>query len=203
MPPKRRSPPSARSTRVRPVLTTASRSGSKRKSPARSNGTCGNKWSSIAPPCAAWRPRLKPWRDTNRALVVLASINRALREEIETLDRAHRDQIAALYREAQELKDIRKHWQEWRTGFEERRARQRNPHAADHFRAARRLPASRHIAGAKFSRNCSACSTANSPTLSTAPRRRAEAGVGRPGRNPPPVRKTHSQRAEGDPPENS
>lgn len=61
--------------------------------------------------------------DTNRALVVLANHNRALREEIETLDRAHREEMAALYREAQELKDVRKHWPEWRAGFEERHSR--------------------------------------------------------------------------------
>jgi O-antigen chain-terminating methyltransferase len=61
--------------------------------------------------------------ETNRALAVLANHNLALREEIATLDRAHREEMAALYREAQELKDIRKHWPEWRAGFEERHAR--------------------------------------------------------------------------------
>jgi len=60
--------------------------------------------------------------ETNRALAVLASHNRALREEVASLDRAHREEMAALYREAQELKDVRKHWHEWRAGFEERRA---------------------------------------------------------------------------------
>ena len=59
--------------------------------------------------------------ETNRALSALASHNRALREEIATL--AHRDEMAALYREAQELKDIRTHWPEWRAGFEERHSR--------------------------------------------------------------------------------
>jgi O-antigen chain-terminating methyltransferase len=61
--------------------------------------------------------------ETNRALAALAIHNRALRDEIVTLDRAHREEMAALYREAQELKDIRKHWPEWRTGFEERHSR--------------------------------------------------------------------------------
>lgn len=68
--------------------------------------------------------------DTNRALAVLASHNRTLREEMAALGRAHRDETAALrqemstlYREAQELKDIRKHWPEWRAGFEERHSR--------------------------------------------------------------------------------
>jgi 2-polyprenyl-3-methyl-5-hydroxy-6-metoxy-1,4-benzoquinol methylase len=60
--------------------------------------------------------------ETNRALAALASNNRALREQLATLDRAHREEMAGLYREAQELKDVRKHWQEWRTGFEERHA---------------------------------------------------------------------------------
>ncbi|HEV1288107.1 MAG TPA: hypothetical protein VNU44_22465, partial [Bryobacteraceae bacterium] len=61
--------------------------------------------------------------ETNRALAALANHNRALREEIATLDRAHREEMIALYREAQELKDIRKHWPEWRAGFEERHSR--------------------------------------------------------------------------------
>ena len=60
--------------------------------------------------------------ETNRALAALASHNRALREEIVTLDRAHREEMAVLYREAQELKDVRTHWVEWRNGFEERRS---------------------------------------------------------------------------------
>jgi 2-polyprenyl-3-methyl-5-hydroxy-6-metoxy-1,4-benzoquinol methylase len=60
--------------------------------------------------------------ETNRALAALASHNRALREEAASRDRSHREEMAALYREAQELKDVRKHWQEWRAGFEDRRA---------------------------------------------------------------------------------
>jgi 2-polyprenyl-3-methyl-5-hydroxy-6-metoxy-1,4-benzoquinol methylase len=48
--------------------------------------------------------------DTNRALAALASHHQALREE-----------MAGLYREAQELKDIRAHWAQWRVGFEDRR----------------------------------------------------------------------------------
>ena len=58
---------------------------------------------------------LEALAETNRALAALASHNRALRE-------AHREDMAGLYREAQELKDIRRHWYEWRAGFEERRA---------------------------------------------------------------------------------
>jgi 2-polyprenyl-3-methyl-5-hydroxy-6-metoxy-1,4-benzoquinol methylase len=65
---------------------------------------------------------LEALAETNRALAALASHNRALREEIAIADRAHREEMAALYREAQELKDVRKHWSEWRVGFEERRA---------------------------------------------------------------------------------
>jgi 2-polyprenyl-3-methyl-5-hydroxy-6-metoxy-1,4-benzoquinol methylase len=60
--------------------------------------------------------------ETNRALAALASHHRALREEIAALDRARREEMAALQREAQELKDVRTHWTEWRVGFEERRA---------------------------------------------------------------------------------
>lgn len=60
--------------------------------------------------------------ENNRALAALAGQIGVLRNDAATLDRAHREEMAALYREAQELKDIRKHWAEWRTGFEERRA---------------------------------------------------------------------------------
>ncbi len=60
--------------------------------------------------------------ETNRALAALASHNGALCEEVAALDRARREEMAALQREAQELKDVRTHWAEWRVGFEERRA---------------------------------------------------------------------------------
>jgi O-antigen chain-terminating methyltransferase len=60
--------------------------------------------------------------ETNRAMAALAAQHRAVREEMALKDRAHREEMAALYREAQELKDVRTHWSEWRTGFEERRA---------------------------------------------------------------------------------
>ncbi len=62
---------------------------------------------------------LEALSETNRALAALASHNRALREELATF---RRDEVAALHREAQELKDIRTHWSEWRTGFEDRRS---------------------------------------------------------------------------------
>jgi O-antigen chain-terminating methyltransferase len=69
---------------------------------------------------------LEALSENNRALAALAGQVRdqigSLRNDVATLDRAHREEMAALYREAQELKDIRKHWGEWRTGFEERRA---------------------------------------------------------------------------------
>jgi 2-polyprenyl-3-methyl-5-hydroxy-6-metoxy-1,4-benzoquinol methylase len=48
--------------------------------------------------------------DHHRALAALISHHNALRQEMQTL-------VA----EAQELKDIRRHWAEWRVGFEERR----------------------------------------------------------------------------------
>ena len=53
---------------------------------------------------------LEALADANRALAALASHHQALREE-----------MAGLYREAQELKDIRAHWAQWRVGFEDRR----------------------------------------------------------------------------------
>jgi 2-polyprenyl-3-methyl-5-hydroxy-6-metoxy-1,4-benzoquinol methylase len=62
---------------------------------------------------------LEALSETNRALAMLASHHRALREEME---RTYREEILALRREAQELKDIRTHWAEWRVGFEDRRA---------------------------------------------------------------------------------
>lgn len=49
--------------------------------------------------------------DTNRALAALAAHHQKLREE-----------LTAFYHEAQELKDVRSHWAEWRVGFEDRRA---------------------------------------------------------------------------------
>jgi 2-polyprenyl-3-methyl-5-hydroxy-6-metoxy-1,4-benzoquinol methylase len=62
---------------------------------------------------------LEALTETNRALAVLASHHRALREETA---RNHREEMAALERQAQEFNDIRKHWVEWRVGFEDRRA---------------------------------------------------------------------------------
>jgi O-antigen chain-terminating methyltransferase len=53
--------------------------------------------------------------ETNRVLIALA-------KRQSEADRSHREEMAALYKEAQELKDIRDHWVEWRTGFEEKRA---------------------------------------------------------------------------------
>jgi len=53
--------------------------------------------------------------DTNRALAALASHNRALGEQMATL---RNEEMAAL---RQEVKDIRMHWSEWRTGFEDHR----------------------------------------------------------------------------------
>ncbi|MGA3189740.1 MAG: class I SAM-dependent methyltransferase [Bryobacteraceae bacterium] len=62
---------------------------------------------------------LEALAETNRALAALASHHHALHEEIATF---RREEVAALLREAQELKDIRTHWNQWRVGFEERRA---------------------------------------------------------------------------------
>ena len=59
--------------------------------------------------------------DTTRALASLASHHQALREEMFALHRQHQEEMASLYREAQELKDIRTHWAQWRVGFEDRR----------------------------------------------------------------------------------
>ncbi len=58
---------------------------------------------------------LEALAESNRALAAMAA-------HIARMDSAHREEMAALYRESQELKDIRRHWAEWRVGFEERRA---------------------------------------------------------------------------------
>lgn len=60
--------------------------------------------------------------ETNRALARLADYHREHREQVISFNRKHDEEMAALYREAQELKDIRAHWAEWRVGFEERRS---------------------------------------------------------------------------------
>jgi O-antigen chain-terminating methyltransferase len=60
--------------------------------------------------------------ETNRALARLADHHREHREQVLSFNRRHDEEMAALYREAQELKDIRAHWAEWRVGFEERRS---------------------------------------------------------------------------------
>jgi 2-polyprenyl-3-methyl-5-hydroxy-6-metoxy-1,4-benzoquinol methylase len=55
--------------------------------------------------------------ENSRALSALVSHHHALREEMHT----HLRRVDDLVAEAQELKDIRRHWAEWRVGFEERR----------------------------------------------------------------------------------
>ncbi len=65
---------------------------------------------------------LEALTETNRALAVLATHHSGLREEIERTYRTYREEILTLRHEAQELKDIRTHWAEWRVGFEDRRA---------------------------------------------------------------------------------
>ena len=59
--------------------------------------------------------------ETGRALAALVSHHHALREDMLGTYRQLREDMAALYREAQELKDIRNHWAQWRVGFEDRR----------------------------------------------------------------------------------
>ncbi len=70
--------------------------------------------------------------ESGRAMVAMASHHQALREEMHSHVRALREEMlgtyeqlrsdmASLYREAQELKDIRDHWAQWRVGFEDRR----------------------------------------------------------------------------------
>ena len=56
---------------------------------------------------------LEALTETSRALAMLATHHRGLREEME---RTYREEILTLRREALELKDIRTHWAEWRVG---------------------------------------------------------------------------------------
>lgn len=60
--------------------------------------------------------------ELSRATAALAAYHRQFREEMDVRERRLRDDLAAYQREAEELKDIRKHWAEWRVGFEERRS---------------------------------------------------------------------------------
>ncbi len=60
--------------------------------------------------------------DVSRSMAALASHHQKLREDFET-QVAKYDRESEWYRiETTELKDIRRHWAEWRVGFEERRA---------------------------------------------------------------------------------
>lgn len=59
--------------------------------------------------------------EMNRALSGLAAHIVRVQEEIAGMQKVHREEMEALYREAQELKDIRTHWAVWRVDFEDRR----------------------------------------------------------------------------------
>jgi len=54
-------------------------------------------------------------KDTNRSLAELAAQTAAFHHQL-------REEMAILHGEAQEMRDLRTHWAEWRVGFEERRA---------------------------------------------------------------------------------
>jgi 2-polyprenyl-3-methyl-5-hydroxy-6-metoxy-1,4-benzoquinol methylase len=59
--------------------------------------------------------------ESGRAMVAMASHHQALREEMLSHSRALQGEMTGLLREAQELKDVRNHWAQWRVGFEDRR----------------------------------------------------------------------------------
>ena len=63
--------------------------------------------------------------DTGRSVAALTAHHHQLRDDmVKAYDKLRDDvfrEMAGLYREAQELKDIRLHWAEWRVGFEDRR----------------------------------------------------------------------------------
>jgi 2-polyprenyl-3-methyl-5-hydroxy-6-metoxy-1,4-benzoquinol methylase len=64
--------------------------------------------------------------EVSRSVAALASHNQRLREELEAqlaVQNEKYERESAMFRiETEELKDIRRHWAEWRVGFEERRA---------------------------------------------------------------------------------
>ena len=73
---------------------------------------------------------LEALTDASRGLAALAAHHRQLRDEyreqVEARDRQVREDffqaLETYHREAEELKDVRRHWAEWRVSFEERRA---------------------------------------------------------------------------------
>ncbi len=67
--------------------------------------------------------------EISRGMAALAAHHRQFREELDMRERQLREEIAVYHqeldgyhREAEELKDIRRHWAEWRVGFEDRRS---------------------------------------------------------------------------------
>jgi SAM-dependent methyltransferase len=59
--------------------------------------------------------------EVSRGFAALSNHHRLFREEMDARERQLREELFAYSREAQELKDIRTHWAEWRVGFEDRR----------------------------------------------------------------------------------
>jgi len=69
---------------------------------------------------------LEALTDLNRGLAALAAYHQELREELRRETEVPRRELEALRGELQDhfesVKDVRTHWNEWRTGYEERRA---------------------------------------------------------------------------------
>ncbi len=59
--------------------------------------------------------------EVSRSLAALASHQQRLREDIHAQNEKYERESAWYRVETEELKDIRRHWTEWRTGFDERR----------------------------------------------------------------------------------
>ena len=59
--------------------------------------------------------------EVSRGFAALSAHHRQLREEMDARERQLREELIEYSREASELKDIRRHWAEWRVGFEDRR----------------------------------------------------------------------------------
>jgi O-antigen chain-terminating methyltransferase len=59
--------------------------------------------------------------DVSRSLAAIASHQQRLHQDIQAQNEKYERESAWYRAETEELKDIRRHWTEWRTGFEERR----------------------------------------------------------------------------------
>ena len=133
-----------------------------------STGTCASRWNSTA--------RVIAYAD--------AAIEAQSRDESVAGgdERAHAELVGRLAEQqkvAEELKDIRHHWADWRVEWEHKLARERSAVPAQRGRSARRLPASRHADGRQLPRPDARRTTPISRRAGAPRLRYPEAPVGR------------------------